>query len=79
MKMKASTLDMYLNKSDGREWWINTECEEDSKEDAMTSKDFNQIKDWFVNGFWSEKRVRDAVKMGKITQEECDIILSIKD
>ena len=43
------------------------------------SKDFNKIKDWFVNGFWSEKRVRDAVKMGKITQEECDIILSIKD
>lgn len=44
----------------------------------MTSKDFNQIKDWFIHGFWSEKRVRDAVKMGKITQEECDIILSIK-
>lgn len=43
------------------------------------SKDFNKIKDWFVNGFWPEKRVRDAVKMGKITQEECDIILSIKD
>ena len=45
----------------------------------MTSKDFNKIKDWFIHGFWSEKRVRDAVKMGKITQEECDIILSIKD
>ena len=42
------------------------------------SKDFNKIKDWFIHGFWSEKRVRDAVKMGKITQEECDIILSIK-
>ena len=44
----------------------------------MTSKDFNQIKDWFIHGFWSEKRVRDAVKMGKIIQEERDIILSIK-
>ena len=43
-----------------------------------TSKAFEQIKDWFIHGFWSEKRVRDAVKMGKITQQECDIILSIK-
>ena len=42
------------------------------------SKDFNQIKDWFIHGFWSKKRVRDAVKMGKITQEECDIILAIE-
>ena len=43
-----------------------------------TSKAFEQIKDWFIHSFWSEKRVRDAVKMGKITQQECDIILSIK-
>lgn len=42
------------------------------------SKAFDQIKDWYVRGFWSEKRVRDAVKMGKITQEECDMIISIK-
>lgn len=42
------------------------------------SKAFDQIKDWYVNGFWSEKRVRDAVKMEKITQEECDIILAIE-
>ena len=34
MKMKASTLDMYINKNDGGEWWINTKCEEDDKEDA---------------------------------------------
>ena len=34
MKMKASTLDMHINKDDGGEWWINTECEEDNKEDA---------------------------------------------
>ena len=40
---------------------------------------FEKIKDWYVNGFWLERRVRDAVVMGKITQEECDIILSIKD
>ena len=39
---------------------------------------FENIKDWYVNGFWSERRVRDAVVMGKITQEECDIILSIE-
>ncbi len=39
---------------------------------------FEKIKDWYVNGFWSERRVRDAVVMGKITQEECDIILSIE-
>lgn len=43
------------------------------------SKAFNQIKNWYALSFWSEKRVRDAVKKGKITQEECDIILSIKD
>ena len=42
------------------------------------SKAFEQIKDWFIHGFWSEKRVRDAVNIGKITQEECDIILAIE-
>lgn len=40
---------------------------------------FEKIKEWYENGYWSEKRVIDAVKMGKITQEECDIIISIKD
>lgn len=40
---------------------------------------FEKIKEWYDNGFWSEKRVRDAVKMGKITQDECDIILSVID
>lgn len=40
---------------------------------------FDNIKEWYKNGYWSEKRVIDAVKMGKITQEECDIILSIID
>lgn len=40
---------------------------------------FEKIKEWYKNGYWSEKRVIDAVKMGKITQEECDIIISLKD
>ena len=40
---------------------------------------FVKIKEWYENGYWSEKRVIDAVKMGKITQEECDIIISLKD
>ena len=44
----------------------------------MTSKDFNQIKDWFIHGFWSEKRVRDAVKMGKITISQEHIFDDIK-
>lgn len=43
------------------------------------SRMFEQIKEWYKNGYWSERKVRDAVKMGKITQEECDIILSIVD
>lgn len=34
VKMQASTLDMHINKNDGGEWWVNTECEKDSKEDA---------------------------------------------
>ena len=40
---------------------------------------FEKIKEWYENGYWSEKRVIDAVKMGKITQEECDIIISLTD
>lgn len=32
--MEASTLDMHINKNGGGEWWINTECEEDGKEDV---------------------------------------------
>lgn len=40
---------------------------------------FEKIKEWYENGYWSEKRVIDAVKMGKITQEECDIIINLKD
>ena len=40
---------------------------------------FEKIKEWYKNGYWSKKRVIDAVKIGKITQEECDIIISLKD
>ena len=40
---------------------------------------FEKIKEWYENGYWSKKRVIDAVKIGKITQEECDIIISLKD
>ena len=40
---------------------------------------FEKIKAWYESGLWSEKRVRDAVKMGKITHDKCDIILSVKD
>ena len=39
---------------------------------------FEKIKEWYENGYWSKKRVIDAVKIGKITQEECDIIISLK-
>ena len=39
---------------------------------------FEKIKKWYENGYWSEKGVIDAVKMGKITQEECDISISLK-
>ena len=70
---------MYINNSDGGEWWVNKSTKKTVRSMKKMSKDFNKIKDWFMNGFWSEKRVRDAVKMGKITKEECDIILSIKD
>ena len=40
---------------------------------------FEKIKEWYENGYWSKKRVIDAVNIGKITQEECDIIISLKD
>ena len=40
---------------------------------------FEQIKRWYETGMWSEMRVRDAVEMGKITQEEYDTILGVED
>ena len=43
------------------------------------SEMFEKIKGWYETGMWSEKRVRDAVEMGKITQEECDTILGVED
>ena len=42
MKMEKSTLDMYINKNDGGELWVNTECEEDSKEHEENEQRFQQ-------------------------------------
>ena len=39
-KMEKSTLDMYINNSDGGEWWVNTECEKDSKEHQENEQRF---------------------------------------
>ena len=40
MKMEKSTLDMYINKNDGGELWVNTECEKDSKEHEENEQRF---------------------------------------
>lgn len=40
---------------------------------------FEKIKTWYRDGLWSKKRVLDALERKEITQEECDIILSVKD
>ena len=37
---------------------------------AEHSKDFEQIKMWYLEGLWSKTRVRNAVMKGKITAEE---------
>ena len=42
MKWKKSTLDMYINKNDGGEWWINTEYEKDNKEHKENEQRFQQ-------------------------------------
>ena len=42
MKMEKSTLDMYINNSDGGEWWVNIECEKDSKEHQENEQKFQQ-------------------------------------
>lgn len=43
------------------------------------SKMYDKILKWYIDGMWSAKKVRDAVKMGKITQEECDEIFAAKE
>ena len=40
--MEKSTLDMYINNSDGGEWRVNTECEKDSKEHQENEQRFQQ-------------------------------------
>lgn len=40
---------------------------------------FEKIKKWYEEGLWSEKRVVDAYKAGKITKEECATILAVAD
>ena len=42
MKMEELTLDMYSNKNDGGELWVNTECEKDSKEHEENEQRFQQ-------------------------------------
>lgn len=34
------------------------------------SKNYNKVKRWYSMGMWSETRVRDAVTMNWITEEE---------
>ena len=38
------------------------------------SKMFDDIKRWYDDGFWSKKKVRNAVIKGKITEEEYEEI-----
>jgi len=34
------------------------------------SKNYSKVKRWYDMGMWNETRVRNAVKMGWITEEE---------
>jgi hypothetical protein len=34
------------------------------------SNNYNKVKNWYVMKMWNETRVRDAVKMGWITEVE---------
>ena len=43
------------------------------------SEKFNEVFEYYKSGFWKKKRVRDAVTMKWITQEECDEILAFKE
>ncbi len=40
------------------------------------SKNFEKVKHYFLLGLWSAERVKNAVRMGWITQAECDQLLS---
>jgi hypothetical protein len=41
----------------------------------MKSPKYDLVKHYYDTGMWNEARVRNAVKKGWITQEECDWIL----
>lgn len=40
------------------------------------SKKYSIVKDYYDRKLWSETRVRNAVKKGWITEEECEMILN---
>lgn len=39
---------------------------------------FERIKDWYKSGRWDEKRVKDALDKGVITEEQYEEILQAK-
>ena len=43
-------------------------------EEVVHSKDFEKIKRYYDNGFWTKKMVKNAVVKGKITTEEYEEI-----
>lgn len=40
------------------------------------SKKYSIVKDYYDRKLWNETRVRNAVKKGWITEEECEMILN---
>lgn len=44
------------------------------EEEVVHSKDFEKIKRYYDNGFWTKKMVKNAVVKGKITAEEYEEI-----
>jgi len=44
------------------------------EEEVVHSKDFEKIKRYYDNGFWTKKMVKNAVIKGKITAEEYEEI-----
>lgn len=47
---------------------------EDFEEEVQHSKDFEKIKTYYENRFWTKKMVKNAVIKGKITEEEYEEI-----
>lgn len=44
------------------------------EEEVVHSKDFEKIKRYYDNGFWTKKMVKNVVVKGKITAEEYEEI-----